>query len=380
MFYIAFHPLKRPAEKQADLLLSTLDLHGVGYNVMTMTGNPTDQGQSVSYTVHLDSIESGSTIITDCFIIDDTDPGSGIAQQIIKYAAKNGCRIVFYYPSESYATLSASFERTADMLQKHNVPGYLIKCGNWDIPGFVKNYNFPEFFAWIINSEFNRARLAYTHMQIDNAPKTHKFLFLNGAQRSSRQHLFDLYQASGLLESSIWSYRGSKSATGIGPDRDWQNPFVHPDFNFYAYYPGHFYNTELSVVSETTQMEFFPTEKIYKSLMLGHAFALYGGKHSLKYLHELGFKTFNNVIDESYDNVEYPIERAKFLVDALRNCDDNITAKTQEARHHNRLNFYKVANSIYLKLLEVLQEVDSTCILNESFTVTDSILNEYFLN
>lgn len=344
-----------------------------------MDRNPTDKGQSVTYNVHLD-VEANSTIITDCFLIDSNDPGSNITQQVVECAAKNNCRVVFYYPSESYATLSASFEPTANLLRKYNVPGYLIKCGDWDVPGFVKNYNFPEFFAWIISNDFNLARLAYTHNLIDTAPKTHKFLFLNGAQRSNREYFFNLYRDSGLLDSSIWSYRGSKSADGIGPTQDWQDPFVHPDFNFYAYYPAHFYNTELSITSETTQNEFFPTEKIYKSLMLGHAFAVYSGQYALKKLQDLGFKTFNNVIDESYDAAEFPFERAQQLVEALKNCDNNITAKTIEARHHNRLNFYKVANSIHLKLLKVLQDIDNTCTITESFVVTQKTLDKYFLN
>ena len=343
--------------------MSTLDLHGVEYSFST-------------------EFIKGSTVITDCFVMQTPcgDPGHDIAIDLIKRCADRNCRMVFYYPSESYSTLSASFEPTAELLQQYNVPGYLIKCGNWDIPGFVKNYNFPEFFAWIIASDFNLGRLAYTYNLIDTAPKTHKFLFLNGAQRSNREYFFGLYKDAGLLEQSIWSYRGSKSATGIGPADDWQDPFVHPDFNFYAYYPSHFYNTELSIISETTQNEFFPTEKTYKSLMLGHAFALYGGNCSLEKLHALGFRTFSNVIDESYDRAEFPLERAARLVEALKNSDDKITAKTQEAREHNRLNFYKVANSIHLKLLKVLQEIDSNCIINESFVVTESIIDKYFLN
>jgi hypothetical protein len=359
MLYLILHPLKRPAEKQADLLRATLDMHGVDYTECS-----------------IDAVPAGATIITDCFLMETPcgDPGNAIAASIIEHAAGQNNTIIFYYPSESYATLSASFCPTAEALQANNIKGYLIKCGDWDIDGYVKNYNMPEFFAWIINNEFNRARLEYTYNKIDTETKTHKFLFLNGAARTNRERFFDMFKAAGLLDSSIWSYRGGKSATGIGPDQDWQDPFIHPDFRFYAYYPSHYYQTNISIVSETTQNEWFPTEKTYKSLMLGHPFVVYGGQHSLQKLQALGFETFGNDIDESYDLCEYPGERADSLIMSL------ITAGTPKPSVHNRRQFQRVANSAYGHLLSILQDIDKSVIIKENFTVSDSILNKYFLN
>ena len=358
MLYLILHPLKRPAEKQVDLLVATLELYGIEYTKSS-----------------IDQIPPGGTIITDCFLMETPcgDPGHAIAASIIDHAAGQNNNIIFYYPSESYATLSASFCPTADALQARNITGYLIKCGDWDIPGYAKNYNMPEFFAWIINNEFNRARLEHTYNKIDIAQKTHKFLFLNGEYRDNRERFFDLVKEAGLLENSIWSHRSGKSAEGFGPDDDWQDPFIHPDFRFYAYYPSHYYNTNISIVSETTQTEFFPTEKTYKSLMLGHPFILYGGRHSLAKLRHMGFETFGNSIDESYDNANWPVERAEQVVQSL------ITADDPKPSQHNRQHFQKVANSAYKKLLNILQDIDNNVIIKENFAVTDVILNKYFL-
>jgi hypothetical protein len=358
MLYLILHPLKRPAEKQVDLLTATLDMHGVDYIKCDISAVP-----------------DGGTIITDCFLMETPcgDPGNAIASSILDQAAGRNNNIIFYYPSESYATLSASFCPTAEALQAKNINGYLIKCGDWDIPGYVKNYNMPEFFAWIINNEFNRARLEYTYTRIDQAVPTHKFLFLNGEYRNNREQFFELVKEAGLLDTSIWSHRSGKSADGFGPDDDWQDPFIHPDFRFYAYYPSHYYNTSISIVSETTQTEFFPTEKTYKSLMLGHPFILYGGKHSLAKLRHMGFETFGNDIDESYDNANWPVERAERVVNSL------ITAGTPRPSQHNRQQFQKVANSAYKKLLNILQDIDNNVIIKENFAVTDVILNKYFL-
>jgi hypothetical protein len=361
MLSIIKHPLKRPAEKQLDLLYATLDLHGVPYQVTT-----------------IDNVPAGSTVITDCFAMENPsgDPGHDIAMDILK--ADIG-KVIFYYPSESYATLSASFEPTANILQERGIEAHLIKCGDWDIPGFTSNNNLPEFFAWIINNEFNRARLPVSYKLIDTMPKTHKFLFFNGEFRQDREYLFKLCSDAGVLDQSIWSHRSGKSATGFGPGDDWVDPFIHPDFRFYAYYPSHYYNTDVSIVSETTQMEFFPTEKIYKSLMLGHPFILYSGKDALAKLRELGFKTFGNVIDESYDTAEYPLARADALIKTITSCPANVIEQTVAERQHNRAQFSVVANSIYGKLIDILCKIDSSVIINNRFDVDNTMLNKYFL-
>jgi hypothetical protein len=359
MLYLILHPLKRPAEKQADLLRATLDLYGVDY-----------------VECDVDAVPDGATIITDCFLMETPcgDPGDAIASRILDHAAGQNNNIIFYYPSESYATLSASFCPTAEALQAKGINGYLIKCGDWDIDGYVKNYNMPEFFAWIINNEFNRVRLEYTCTKIDTTEKTHKFLFLNGEYRTNRERFFNEFKATGLLDSSIWSHRSGKSAEGFGPEQDWQDPFVHPDFRFYAYYPSHYYQTTISIVSETTQNEWFPTEKTYKSLMLGHPFVVYGGQHSLAKIQNLGFETFAQEIDESYDDCPYPQERADRLVKSL------IESGNPQPSRHNRIHFQKVANSAYNNLINILQDIDKRVIIKENFAVSNTILNKYFLN
>ncbi len=358
MIYIVLHPNKRPAEKQAKLLTASLDLHGIDYRHCQP-----------------DQIPDGAMVITDCFVMETPcgDPGHDLANNIIDRARGHNLKLVFYYPSESYATLSASFCPTAEALEKNNVTGYLIKCGDWDIDGYVKNYNMPEFFAWIINNEFNCARLGYTCDLIDSAEKTHKFLFLNGESRPNRERFFDLFRSAGLLEQSIWSHRSGKSATGHGPDSDWPDPFCHPDFRFYAYYPSHYYQTHISIVSETTQNEWFPTEKTYKSLMLGHPFVVYGGQHSLKKIRAMGFETFDQYIDESYDLVTWPQERAEQLVKSLSHCTTALPST------HNRSQFQKIANSAYKNLINILQDINNNITIKENFYATSAMLNNYFL-
>jgi len=62
----------------------------------------------------------------------------------------------------------------------------------------------------------------------------------------------------------------------------------------------------VSVVSEASFAEHtcFISEKTFKPIAARHPFIMCGNKNSLKYLHELGYKTYNGFIDESYDTMD----------------------------------------------------------------------------
>jgi hypothetical protein len=78
-----------------------------------------------------------------------------------------------------------------------------------------------------------------------------------------------------------------------------------------------FSDAYLSVVTETffTGPLYF-SEKIFNSMLYNHIFVYLGPPHSLAYLKSLGFKTWNHIIDESYDSIENPAERLFALTQA----------------------------------------------------------------
>jgi hypothetical protein len=80
-----------------------------------------------------------------------------------------------------------------------------------------------------------------------------------------------------------------------------------------------FKRTFISVVTETLvdNGTLFFSEKIWKPIMVGHPFMVYGNKDSLKYLKSLGFKTFDKWIDESYDNEHDRDKRCEMIVNEL---------------------------------------------------------------
>ena len=85
--------------------------------------------------------------------------------------------------------------------------------------------------------------------------------------------------------------------------------------------PAKIYNqTAYSVVTETNaENDFtFYTEKIVKPILAKRLFIVIAGHNYLKNLKSLGFKTFDCVIDESYDDIEDNITRYKAACEEIR--------------------------------------------------------------
>ena len=85
---------------------------------------------------------------------------------------------------------------------------------------------------------------------------------------------------------------------------------------------------------------FWPTEKTMKPIMMKHPFLLLAPMHHLKNLRGLGFKTFGDVIDESYDEMPKIDDRIKKIIDnlyAIKKDPVNLWNATIEIREHNHL-------------------------------------------
>lgn len=82
-----------------------------------------------------------------------------------------------------------------------------------------------------------------------------------------------------------------------------------------------YYNkTAISVVVETLfyESEIFFSEKVWHPIRMSQPFILIGGAGSLRHLHELGYKTFNQWWDESYDEIEDPHQRMEAVVSVIK--------------------------------------------------------------
>ena len=179
-----------------------------------------------------------------------------------------------------------------------------------------------------------------------NFDKPYKFFTLMGGHQPFRQSLYDMLESENLkkdgLVSAWWknefvdvrSYRYDKDGA---PNNTSNNSkaikleyMTDDEWEFWdklpipIYYAKNIYkNCYLQIVTESRMnlasnkehelVDYvFLTEKTAKSLC-SNPFIIYGQPHSLKYLKSLGFKTFDGLIDESYDEIMDADERLNFL-------------------------------------------------------------------
>jgi hypothetical protein len=107
--------------------------------------------------------------------------------------------------------------------------------------------------------------------------------------------------------------------------------------------PINIYNeTAYSVVTETNFMNSysFYTEKIVKPILAERLFVAFGGQHYLRNLHNLGFRTFGNIIDESYDEEPDMAKRYSMIHEQMLYLFDQpqeeILARIKPITEHNK--------------------------------------------
>ena len=83
-----------------------------------------------------------------------------------------------------------------------------------------------------------------------------------------------------------------------------------------------------AICSETSFEVSRLTTSPVKTILL-NPFLLVGGAGSLGILHSFGFKTFPNIFDESYDEIEDPVTRHKHLVNEV----ERICSLTEDEKH-----------------------------------------------
>jgi len=124
-------------------------------------------------------------------------------------------------------------------------------------------------------------------------------------------------------------------------------------------------NTYFSVVNETfVEKEFiFITEKSIRPIINYHPFIILGNPHTLKHLKELGFQTFPEFFDESYDDISDYRARLSAVLDNISNLCmlslDEIHEKylsiTDKLIHnHNLLIHYYTDQTIFKEVLTVV--------------------------
>jgi len=202
----------------------------------------------------------------------------------------------------------------------------------------------------------------YESTVADNKPFHYDLLL--GARRPHRDYAMLAFQKSGLIESSIVNYRhvfvgeridglSQSIATHFaGTELAWPyiSPNLDPDWEvkeeitnaISPFMPWEMYRRcNYTVVCETLEQgnTFFFSEKTTKPLFAKRIFLLFGIKDFLLNLRKLGFATFDNIIDESYDQETDSLARYEKVfeqIELLAKQDPNkVYSQVADRLEHN---------------------------------------------
>lgn len=189
--------------------------------------------------------------------------------------------------------------------------------------GFVNGVSSDLWMDWFINTQsFYQQHDTLTQLTPFDI-KEKIFDILLGAARLHRDFIYNNVVTAGIDKLSILTYYKftnvelSKNINFIlEPETKLINPITHSigkvryhnsEMSISTIVPISIYNqTAYSIVAETNFANdySFYTEKIVKPILAERLFIVFSGQHYLRNLRSLGFKTFDGIIDETYDTIE----------------------------------------------------------------------------
>jgi hypothetical protein len=274
-------------------------------------------------------------------------------------------RIIFSNPAEGSETVLLQLKRLriTELVQDGRMG--LLTSGDLE-PGW--NYCKTDcYFTNIVEYTENKA----AQLQAAFDYKTHRpyqFLFLNGRLRPHRKYLIDNLRVYGLLDHALWTNLSSQVEMGftsqltpkltssielvrlLPPEYEIERAVPQqalvPESGFVKHLlfnntwgdaivnPRCYTDSWFSLVTETIYdyPHTFRTEKIWKPVLMAHPFVVAANPGYLRDLRNAGFKTFNTLIDERYDQIDSPHARMDRIIDTVRwLCKDSYAAEFWEA-------------------------------------------------
>lgn len=275
------------------------------------------------------------------------------------------CKILISNPTEGSETMKGqcNYMGIMDLVEANKI----LIIGGGDMDPDFSCLQYDGFLAKILQFDYNQQSVSRSDEIYAKTSKPYKFLFLNGRMRPHRKYLLERFRLNGLLDSSLWSCLDARDGVSrkIAFDVDGQNLMhaVRPvkflpkeyEVEMYAEHmsqpmpsksfvkdhlfnkewgdiyikPEQYIDTYFSVVTETV-FEYpysFRTEKIWKPIAMAHPWIAVANAGFYRDMHNLGFRSFGHLIDESFDsihNCQHRIERLAQVIEDL--CQQDLPA------------------------------------------------------
>jgi hypothetical protein len=262
----------------------------------------------------------------------------------------------------------------------------LLIIAGADMPPEYPSLMHEHFLPRILDYQENLQAQKFTQQIFDQTNKPYKFLFLNGRTRPHRKYLLEKLQRTGALDQALWTmldampcvwrtfefreqgidvmatpsklqhlpthYEVDRYRTPqfgpIVPDRtNLKQELFNREWGEIYLEPAPYIDTYFSLVTETICAESvysFRTEKTAKPLAMGHPFIIASTPGFYRDLHNIGFKTFNHVIDESFDQIEHAQTRMNRIINIVTDlCQQDLVSFIKECYNVCKYNQQRLA-------------------------------------
>ena len=301
----------------------------------------------------------------------------------------NQAHIILSNPAEGSETMRWQFKQVG--VEDLALENKIIALAGGDMESQFTHFRYEAFMVKLLDYVSNREAMQRSPEIFAKQNKPYKFLFLNGRARPHRRYLIDSFRQSGLLDQSLWT----SLDTTPTPNRDislmvdninvlyrpgviqylpeqyevgeYQHRIALPITDDEKFVKSQLFNaswgeiyltaepyidTYFSLVTETvfSYPYSFRTEKMWKPIVMGHPWIAVANAGYYRDLHNLGFKSFGHLIDESFDQLEnnqQRIERITQVVEDL--CRQDLSKFLEAAKDvckYNQQQFIEIRNTV----------------------------------
>jgi hypothetical protein len=301
--------------------------------------------------------------------------------------------VIFGNPAEGSSTLEGQLRSLG--LEKYVLEKKLLVISGGKIDPAYPALCYDYFLDVCLGYEENTQAMANIDKIFDHRAKPYSFLFLNGRSRPHRKYLIERLREQGLLEQALWTcldprpprnrdfdLESMKSITEI---KRLPSNYEYPKYrqpvqiashqrHFIKYdmfdntwgevyiYSAPYIDSYFSLVTETVYEvpRSFRTEKIVKPLAQGHPWICAASPGFYRDIKALGFRSFDSVIDESFDQIDNAQDRMDRILAVVNDlCHSDLSHFLDQTKHickYNQQRLIEYRNQIRTSLPQRLVE------------------------